>query len=128
MPNAEHELRIFATVDYQGTPVLSQATWRAKAGNAKPGEHPEIRDYLEDVRITVEKPDMVFQSSRAEHSHIFYRLSVGRDRFIGKHLAVVVKYVAEPAGTCGYISTLYLSRTVYTKGALLWPETRISAT
>lgn len=101
--------------------VLSLATWRAKAGNAEPGEHPEIRDYLEEVRLTIERPDFVLQSTRDQRSRLFYRLSVGRGRFAGKHLVVVVTYVLEPTGTRGYVSTLYLSRTVYARGEQLWP-------
>jgi hypothetical protein len=113
---------VFSTVDYSHTPVgLSWATWRAKAGNAVPGEHPEIRDYLEAVRLTIERPDFVFQSTCDARCRLFYRLSVGRGSFVGKHLVVVVKYVAERAGEQGYVSTLYLSRTVYAKGAQLWP-------
>ena len=120
---------VFETLDYSDTPVvLSRATWQAKAGNDEPGEHPEIRDYLEDVQVTIERPDLVFQSTRDPRSRLFYRLSVGRGRFTGKHLVVVVKYVAEPAGERGYVSTMYLSRTVYARGEQLWPRMEISET
>jgi len=45
---------VFETTDYEGTSVvLSQTTWHAKAGNNKSGTHPEIRDYLEEVQITI---------------------------------------------------------------------------
>ncbi|MGB9872513.1 MAG: DUF2283 domain-containing protein [Anaerolineae bacterium] len=112
-PNPEADF-VFETVDYSNTPViLSRATWRAKAGNDEPGEHPEIRDYLEDVQVTIEKPDLVFQSTRDPRSRLFYRLSVGRGRFAGKHLVVVVicgranwrarvykHHVLEPNGLC----------------------------
>lgn len=82
--------------DYSGTPVvLGRATWHAKAGNAEVGDHPEIRDYLEDVRATIESPTLVFQSRRDERSRIFYRLGAGRGEFAGKHMVVVVKYVQE---------------------------------
>ena len=125
-PNSETDL-VFETVDYSNTPVvLSAATWRAKAGNTEPGEHPEVRDYLEDVRLTIEKPDFVFQSTRDKRSRLFYRLSVGLGRFAGKHLVVVVKYVAEPTGERGYVRTMYLSRTVYARGEQLWPRMGIS--
>jgi len=121
--NSEADL-VFETIDYNNTPVvLSQATWQAKAGNDEPGEHPEVRDYLGDAQLTIEQPDLVFQGTRDERSRLFYRLSAGRGRFVGKHLVVVVKYVAEPTGLCGYVSTLYLSRTVYAKGEQLWPRT-----
>ena len=121
--NSEADL-VFETIDYNNTPVvLSQATWQAKAGNDEPGEHPEVRDYLGDAQLTIEQPDLVFQGTRDERSRRFYRLSAGRGRFVGQHLLVVVKYVAEPTGLCGYVSTLYLSRTVYAKGEQLLPRT-----
>lgn len=107
--------------------VLSYATWQAKAGNDEPGEHPEIREYLGEVRLAVEEPDLVFQSTRDERSCLYYRLRTGRDRFAGKHLVVVVKYVMEPAGLRGYVSTMYLSRTVYARGEILWTKETISA-
>jgi len=115
---------VFEAIDYSNAPVaLSRATWQVKAGNDKLGEHPEVQDYLDDVRQAIERPDFVFQSSRDHRSRLFYRLFAGRDAFAGKHLVVVVKYVVEPAGIKGYVSTLYLSRTVYARGEQLWPET-----
>lgn len=114
---------VFETTDYEGTPVvLSTATWQVKAGNGGPGSHPEIRNYQEDVRETVEAPHLVFQSARDERSRIFYRLEVGRDEFAGKHLVVIVKYVNEASGRRGYIGTMYLSRSVYARGDQLWPS------
>ena len=114
---------VFEAADYEGTPiVLSRATWHAKAGNDEPGIHPEVRDYLEDVRVAVGSPDLVFQSSRDERSQIFYRLDVGRGEFAGKHVVVVVKYVQEATGRRGYVGTMYLSRAVYSRGVQLWPR------
>jgi len=117
---------LFEIIDYSNTPiVLSAPTWKAKAGNDGPGEHPEIRDYLEDVRTTVEKPHLVFQSTHDSRCRLFYRLSAGRGVFAGKHLVVVVKYVVERGGERGYISTVYLSRTVYARGEKLWSRREI---
>jgi len=106
--------------------VLLPQNWGPGGENGGPGEHPEVRDYLDAVRATIEQPDLVFQSTRDPRSRLFYRLSVGRGRFAGKHLVVVVKYVTEPAGIRGYVSTLYLSRTIYARGRQLWPTTEIS--
>lgn len=120
---------VFQTLDFTNTPVvLSRRTWLAKAGNGEPGDHPEIRDYLEDVRLAIAEPDYVFQSTRDWRSRLFYRLSAGRGTFAGKHLVVVVKYVIAPAGTQGYVSTLYLSRTIYARGEQLWPTTETAET
>ena len=116
---------VFKTQDYEGVPViLSRATWRVNAGNDEPGEHPEVRHYLDDIHSAIENPDSFFQSPRDERSRVFYRLNVGRGRFTGRHLVIVVKYVMEPQGLCGYISTIYLSRAVYARGEQLWPKTQ----
>jgi hypothetical protein len=49
-----HPEFMFATTDYEGTPVvLSRTTWHAKAGNDTIGTHPEIRDYVEEVQATI---------------------------------------------------------------------------
>jgi hypothetical protein len=120
---------IFETVDHEGTPVvLSRATWTVKAGNGEPGAHPEVRGYLEDVKNAVASPDLVFQSTRDERSYVFYRLQVGRDDFAGKRLVAVVKYIQQATGRRGgYVSTMYLSRAVYSQGRLLWPMTASSS-
>jgi hypothetical protein len=119
---------VFETVDYEGTPVvLSRVTWHAKAGNDELGTHPEIRGYLEDPKATIQSPDLVFQSTRDECSWIFYRLRAGRGDFTGKHLVVVVKYLEQKMVRRGYVSTMYLSRAVYSQGALLWPRAENSS-
>ena len=116
---------IFETTDYSNTPVvLSEETWQTKAGNHVPGSHPEIQPYLNDIKTTVENPDLVLQSTRDERAKMFYQLNAGRDMFIGKHLVVVVKYVHEQEGVRGYVSTMYLSRTIYSKGELLWKKVK----
>jgi hypothetical protein len=107
---------LIETTDYEGTAVcLSRATWQTKIV-----EHPEINDYLDDVRLTIESPDLVYQSTRDERSRIFYRLYVGRQQWQDKHLVVVVKYVQESGGRRGYISTIYLSRAIYSRGEQIW--------
>jgi len=94
MSTDEKTQRIFETTDYQGYPVvLSRITWHTKAGNeTKEGTHPEIRDYLGDIRNTIESPDIVFQSNSDDRSRIFYKLGAGRDDFKDKHLVVIVMW------------------------------------
>ena len=98
-------------------------TSHAKAGNDTAGTHPEIRDYLEEGQAVIRSPDLVFQSTRDARSRVFYHLRAGRGDFAGKHLVVIVKYAQQPEGRRGYVSTVYLSRSVYAQGALLWPRT-----
>lgn len=107
---------LIETSDYEGMTVfLGRETWQTKIV-----EHPEIQDYLVDVETTIQSPDLVFSSTRDERSRIFYRLYVGRDKWQDKHLVVVVKYVREETEMRGYVSTVYLSRAVYSRGELLW--------
>jgi hypothetical protein len=120
-PEAES---VFEAIDYEGTPIgLSRATWQAKAGDGEMGSHPEISGYLDDVKAAIESPDLVFQSTRDERSRIFYRLRGGRGDFAGKHLVIVIKYVVRAESRRGYVSTIYLSRAVYSRGHLLWSRT-----
>lgn len=107
---------LIETTDYEGTTVfLSRATWETKIV-----EHPEIEDYVIDVEKTIHSPDLVFQSTRDERARIFYRLYVGREKRKDKHLVVVVKYVQAETEKRGFVSTMYLSRAVYSRGELLW--------
>ncbi len=107
---------LFETTDYENTIVyLARSTWETKIF-----EHPEISDYLLDVGTTIQSPDLVFQSTRDERSRIFYHLYVGREKLKDKHLVVVVKYIQEEETKRGFISTMYLSRAVYSRGELLW--------
>ena len=111
---------VFQVKDFDSIKVsLSRLTWETKAGNGNIGSHPEIKDYLDDIKNTVQSPDLVFESTKDKRSKIFYKLKAGRDIFKDKHLVVVVKYVQEHH-VVGYISTMYLSRSVYTKGKVLW--------
>jgi hypothetical protein len=117
---------IFQVKDFNSITVyLSRLTWETKAGNGSIGNHPEIKDYLEDIKNLVQRPDLVFESSKDKRSKIFFKLNAGRGIFKNKHLVVVIKYIKENR-MVGYISTMYLSRSVYTKGKILWMNNRIS--
>src|SRR5689334_8056330 len=45
-----------------------------------------------------------------------------RSDFVGKHLVVIVKCVMEATGLRRYVSTVYLSRSVYAKGRVVWEK------
>jgi hypothetical protein len=118
---------LFEIIDYSGIPVvLTRETWHSKAGNNQNGDHPEVLDYLREIQAAIQDPHLVFRSTHNTRCRVFYRLSSGRGRFTGKHIVVVVKYVLEEGGQRGYLSTAYLSRTVYARGERLWPKAKIS--
>ncbi|ETR69896.1 MAG: hypothetical protein OMM_09208 [Candidatus Magnetoglobus multicellularis str. Araruama] len=117
---------IFQVQDYNSTTVkLSKLTWQTKAGNGNIGSHPEIKEYLDAIINTIQIPDIVFESSKDTRSKLFYKLNAGKELFENKHLVVVVKYVMENE-LIGYVSTLYLSRSVYTRGTILWMNNETS--
>jgi len=48
---------IFQVKDYSSIRVnLSRLTWETKAGNGKIGSHPEIKDYLDDIKNKKNNP------------------------------------------------------------------------
>jgi hypothetical protein len=82
--------------------------------------------YLDDVKAAIGSPDLVFQCTRDEGPRIFYRLRVEQGDFAGRHLVVVIKYLGRAESQRGYVSTIYLSRAVYSRGLLLWPRAEIA--
>lgn len=107
---------LIETNDYDGIAVfLARATWGTKII-----EHPEIADYLNDIETTLQAPDLVFVSTRDERARIFYRLYVGREKLKDKHFVIVVKYLEQDEIKRGFVSTMYLSRAVYSRGELIW--------
>jgi len=115
--------KIFEVQDYQGTPVvLGAQEWHAKIISAAPIGHPEVAEYLDDIRALIQDPDIVFASTQRSNTHLFYTLDAGRGEYKGKALVVVVKYVEEKDGLRGYISTTYLARGLYARGKIVWQK------
>ncbi|MCI0477639.1 MAG: hypothetical protein L0Y55_15445, partial [Anaerolineales bacterium] len=111
---------IFQIPDYGGTIVtLGENEWRQKILSDAPRGHPEVADYLDAIQATIANPDVVFESTRRSDTRLFYSLHAGKDEYEGKHLVVVVKYVSETKGTRGYVSTIYLTRGLTSRGKIL---------
>lgn len=114
---------IFHITDYSGVPVtLGEREWKEKITSTAPTGHPEVADYLDDIRQTIADPDIVFESSVRADTRLFCRLNVGRGTFQGKHLTIVIKYVQESHGNHGYVSTAYLIRAFVTNRRVLWEK------
>lgn len=117
---------IFEVEDYAGTPVvLARYVWEDKILSSTPIGHPEVASYLNVVQQTVVEPDVVFQSTKREDTKVFYRLRAGRERYESLHLVVIVKYLLEGSGQRGYVSTIYLTRKLYSKGKILWTSNKM---
>lgn len=114
---------IFQISDYNGTLVtLGEREWEEKIISAAPIGHPEVADYLDDLQVTISLPDIVFASNIRADTHIFCRLNVGRGKYQGKHLTIVVKYVHESKGLRGYVSTAYLVRALSMNRRIVWQK------
>lgn len=114
---------IFQIPDYTGILVtLGEHEWSDKITSNAPTGHPEVADYLAEIRATISDPDIVFESNNRVDTHLFCRLHVGRGKYDGKHLTVVVKYVQETAELRGYVSTIYLVRALATKRRIVWKK------
>ncbi len=109
---------IFEIDDYRGIPVrLSQSVWQDKILSSTPIGHPEVAPYEDILPKAIRQPDAVFRSTRREDTHLFYKLHVDEAKH---HIVIVVKYVFENRGRVGYVSTVYLTSKLYSKGDILW--------
>jgi hypothetical protein len=112
---------VFQVVDYNGiTVTLSREVWEEKILSSEPGGHPEVAPYLDEIQKAITEPDVALESTRRRDTQILYRLGVGVGRYKGLHIVTVVKYVQEMEGARGYVSTVYLTRKLYSKGRILW--------
>ncbi len=112
---------IFSIQDYQGTEVrLSKKVWEEKILSTSIG-HPEVSPYLETAIMLIKHPDIVFKSAKREDSSLFYRLKVNNKH----HLVVIIKYLKENNQLIGYISTIYLTRRIYSKGDIIWKKNEL---
>jgi hypothetical protein len=112
---------VFEVADFNQTlVVLTRTVWEKKILSPTPIGHPEVAPYLDMVSRTIAEPDVVFQSTRRPDSSLFYCLNINHDENNSLHLVVVIKYLHEPSGKRGYVSTIYLTRKLYAKGEILW--------
>ncbi|MBI4677296.1 MAG: hypothetical protein HY748_06910 [Elusimicrobia bacterium] len=113
---------VFQVEDYEGVPVaLERAVWEDKILHPVLG-HPEVREYLQEIRLTIQSPEAVYPSRRDPRSRLFYRSDLTRGEFKDYWLVVVVKYVREPSGSKGYVSTAFISRSLKKRSEKLWPR------
>ena len=113
---------LFKVRDYDGTEVTLEAlVWHDKILHPVLG-HPEVEEYLNEIALTIQSPEAVYRSLRDPRSHLFYRSGLTREEFKGYWIVVAVKYVKEPSGLKGYVSTIFISRALKKRGERLWPR------
>jgi hypothetical protein len=110
---------IFKVLDYHDiTVILSHQTWYKKLLDPVFG-HPEVESYLSHIKLSIQKPDYVYQSLKDHRSNLFFK-KLSTSTFSRYYLVVVVKYVAEDKKTVGYISTVMINRKLPKEGKLIW--------
>lgn len=63
---------IFQIPDYTGTLVtLGEREWKEKIISPAPTGHPEVEEYLDEIKATISDPDIVFESNIRSDTHIF---------------------------------------------------------
>ncbi|OGW14774.1 MAG: hypothetical protein A3G93_09875 [Nitrospinae bacterium RIFCSPLOWO2_12_FULL_45_22] len=111
---------MFTIFDKDKIPVtLTKEVWIGKLLDPVKG-HPEVKDYLEEIKLTIQEPDFIFQSIRDERSKLLYKGGLTAGKYKDCFILVVVKYVKEADHLHGYISTVMLTGHVKKGGGLLW--------
>lgn len=113
---------MFTIPDKDGIPVnLTKEVWFEKLLDPKRG-HPEVKDYLSEIRSTIHDPDFIFQSARDKRSKLLYKGGLTHDKFKDCYILVVVKYVKESGHLHGYVSTVMLTKHIKKGGGILWKK------
>lgn len=113
---------MFTVPDKDGIPVsLTKEVWFNKLLDSKRG-HPEVKDYLSEIKTTISSPDFVFQSLRDKRSKLLYKGGLTSGKFKDCCILVVVKYIKEHDYFHGYVSTVMLTNHVKKGGGLLWKK------
>ena len=91
--------------------------WEDKILSDSPIGHPEVVTHTDILPEAIQRPDVVFCSTRRLDTHLFYKLHVDEGKH---HIVIVVKYVIENKCRVGYVTTVYLTGKLYSKGDILW--------
>ena len=111
---------MFTILDRNDIPVtLTRTTWFQKLLDPAKG-HPEVKSYLSGIKETIQYPDFIYQSVRDPRSKLLYRAGLTSGKFARCYILAVVKYVQEPLGLHGYVSTVMLTDHLKKTGGLLW--------
>jgi hypothetical protein len=92
-------------------------------------KHPEIADYFEEIKLTAQEPDEIYfdpiSSARRQIGtsiYSYYRRNLGRGRFSGNLVVVIVKSVQEASQWRGYVQSALLSDRVMKRLVLEWKK------
>jgi hypothetical protein len=104
-PKLKRNEIVFETTDIYNIPItLSRATWEEKIKV----DHPEVEDYLNEAKTTIEDPDVVIADSLRETTKIFSRFGMGKGQYHNLHLRTIVQY----AGVGGRVASIHFANTL----------------
>lgn len=104
---------LFEVRDRNNVPVrMSKATYDKHLP-----KHPEIADYIEEAKLTVEDPELIYRDKDGCHHH--YRFGLGEGKYADCYLRVLVRYPRRWGRKQGVVSSFWFSRNVG-KGELIW--------
>jgi hypothetical protein len=83
-------------------------------------QHPEMKDYLLEIEQTIKSPDCILASAVIPHAKLFYRCYLGRGKYSGCYIEVVVYYNTIPA----QVKTAFFTNRMR-GGDILWIKSRL---
>jgi len=95
-------------IDYEHQSIILDGEVKKNVFN----KHPETRQFMDRISITLLNPDIVKQSKTSKRVRLYYHFF--NDILQGKYFVVVVKQVEQ-----NYISTFYITDKVK-EGKILW--------
>lgn len=114
---------LWTVIDPRGLPIsLVEDVW-----NEHVHKHPEIAEYFDEIRRTSEEPDEIYfdplSSTRRRPGtliHLYYKRSLGRDKYRDTFVVVVVKSLEESGGRQGFVESALLSDRIMNRLVLEW--------
>ena len=83
-------------------------------------QHPEIRTRLDDVRATLEHPEIIQRVLDGEHTYYYYRLS-GRSFYRFKDVYLLVVVERDDGTRAGFVKTAHLVPKMRARGGqIIW--------
>lgn len=90
-----------------------------------PTRHPEMVNYLDEVKQAIVSPDFVYRSVKNDVTKLFYRLNPRTGRYQGLLVVVVVRYSEEEGQQVGSVRTAYFTRQPSGGDHLLWIRSKL---
>ncbi|MBI3914294.1 MAG: hypothetical protein HY327_08945 [Chloroflexi bacterium] len=114
---------LWTVTDPRGLTIsLAEDVWRDHVN-----KHPEIAEYSDEIRLTAQEPDEIYfdpvSSARRKTGtsiYSYYRRNVGRGKYKGNFIMVVVKAIQEERH--GYVQSALVPDRIMNRLVLEWKK------